>query len=362
DHAEAGAEAGQDPEGGPLHLRPQRQGLDPQLRASRAGPEQGADHGRLHRREDGDADAQARHVHVLLPAARELDARHLPGQLGVLERERLDRSLSNPPGRELPGRARENQVRAVLPEADVGEVGLRRSGRVGRVGVEDGELVAVVLEVEDEARVRCAQLEPERARGGVDAGQVALRDPAPEGEEPARLVRRFVLGVPFQLAANRRGHYHQWPCSIACSASGASQKSAERYFQPPSARMQTTTPSSSSAASRAATCTTAPEERPAKIPSRSTSARTPASDSAFETSSFRSSFATSRIGGTYPSSSERSPITGSPGSGSAAATSTSGKLSRSRSPAPISVPPVPSPATTRSTRSSASAISAPVPS
>ena len=43
---------------------------------------------------------------------------------------------------------------------------------------------------------------------------------------------------------------------------------------------------------------TAPDETPAKIPSRSSSSRTLAAASAFETSSLRSSFETSRIGGT----------------------------------------------------------------
>ena len=88
------------------------------------------------------------------------------------------------------------------------------------------------------------------------------------------------------------------PPILDVSTSAASQKSALRYFQPASASTQTTTPSSSSAASVRATCTTAPAETPAKIPSRSRSARTARTDSSFETSTFRSSFETSRIGGT----------------------------------------------------------------
>ena len=52
------------------------------------------------------------------------------------------------------------------------------------------------------------------------------------------------------------------------------------------------------APSSRATCTTAPEEIPAKIASWSSSARTPATESAFVTRSFRSSIVTSRIGGT----------------------------------------------------------------
>ena len=87
----------------------------------------------------------------------------------------------------------------------------------------------------------------------------------------------------------------------------SAQKGALRYFQPPSASTQTTTPSSSSPAIFRATWSTAPDEPPAKIPSSSSSARTPSTDSSFVTSTFRSRRDTSRIGGTYPSASERRP-------------------------------------------------------
>src|SRR5207253_3481716 len=97
-----------------------------------------------------------------------------------------------------------------------------------------------------------------------------------------------------RLADLGRDHHH----SVASSISSPCQKPAERYFQPPSGRTHTTTPSSSSAARRRATWTTAPDETPAKIPSSSSSARTPATASSFETRSLRLIFATSRIGGT----------------------------------------------------------------
>src|SRR6266536_568773 len=215
------------------------------------------------------------------------------------------------------------------------------------MGVEDGQLVAVVL---GEPHLRVVELELEAVGRGrrVTAGDVSLGDPVAKEDQPTGLVRRFSLGVSSECLPHRGGHYHQTVRSIDASTSSASQKSAERYFQPPSASTPTTTPWSSSAASLRATCTTAPEETPAKMPSSSRRRRTPATDSAFDTSTFRSSLPR--------------PITGSPGSGSAAATTTSGKLSRRRSPVPINVPPVPSPATRTSTRSSASAISAPVPS
>src|SRR6185312_12517939 len=185
----------------------------------------------------------------------------------------------------------------------------------------------------------------------------------PEDEHAAALVRRLLGGVGVELGADVGRDYHQSVLSIDSSTFSARQKSPERYFQPPSASTHATTePSGSSSAIRRATWTTAPDETPAKMPSRSSSARAAAAASVFETSSLRSSCETSSTGGTYPSSSERSPITGSPGSGSAATTCTPGNASRSRRPAPISVPPVPSPATSASTRSRSRTISAPVPS
>src|SRR5207247_665295 len=129
-------------------------------------------------------------------------------------------------------------------------------------------------------------------------GLVARRSAAAQEHEPARLVRRLSLGVLDELGAHPGRNHHQTVRSIACSTSSASQKSADRYFQPPSARIATTTPSSSSPASLRATWPTAPAETPAKIPSSSSRRRTSRTDSSFDTSTFRSSFETSRIGGT----------------------------------------------------------------
>src|SRR5207302_4543660 len=112
------------------------------------------------------------------------------------------------------------------------------------------------------------------------------------------LVRGFGSRVLLEGGADLGANYHQRSASISPSTSSASQKEAERYFHPASARIATTTPSSSSPASLRATWATAPAETPAKTPSLSSSARTPATASAFETSSFRSSLETSRIGGT----------------------------------------------------------------
>src|SRR5919106_6726714 len=162
--------------------------------------------------------------------------------------------------------------------------------------VEDGELVALVLE-EPDLGVDL-ELEPVRGLRSIAAPHVLVRDSVAHQQDSTRLVGGLRLGVLRQCPPNFGGHYHQTVRSIDRSTSSASQKSAERYFQPASASTQTTTPSSRSAASLRATCATAPDETPAKIPSSSSSARTPATDSSFETSIFRSSFATSRIGGT----------------------------------------------------------------
>src|SRR5439155_24038085 len=131
------------------------------------------------------------------------------------------------------------------------------------------------------------------------AGDVAVRNAVAQDDHPARLVRLLGQRVLDERAPDGSRDYHQTVFSIDCSTSEVSQKSAERYFQPASARTQTTTPSSSSsAASLRATWTTAPAETPPKMPSKSSSACSPATDSAFETSTFRSSFVMSRIGGT----------------------------------------------------------------
>src|SRR5207244_11963719 len=129
-------------------------------------------------------------------------------------------------------------------------------------------------------------------------GDVALCRAVSQRDEPARLVRLFRARVGLELRADLGWDHHQTALSSSSASAPVSQKPAERYFQPPSASTATTTPSSRSAASLRATWTTAPEETPAKMPSRAKSSRSPATDSAFETSSLRSSFETSRIGGT----------------------------------------------------------------
>src|SRR3954451_1114032 len=207
----------------------------------------------------------------------------------------LDLALNAQPRGERAAPHRQDQVRLAGPEPDVLDVRPRGPRRRRQVGVEDRELVAVVLE---EPRLRRrVQLEAVRRGRGVAAGHVALRGLPPEEHEPTAFVRRLGLRVLDERAAHLVGDYHQLPASIDRSTSSAAQKSAERYFQPPSGRMQTTVPLSSSPASFRATWTIAPDETPAKIPSLSTSARRPATESAFETRIFRSSFPASRIGG-----------------------------------------------------------------
>ena len=162
---------------------------------------------------------------------------------------RLDRPVRDPPGRQLVRPQRVDHVRAALPVADVLDVRSRGPWRGGDVRVHHRELVALVLE-EPDLGVRHAQLEPVRRGGVVDPRHVPLGDAVLEDEQPARLVRRVRPRRAPDRQARRVGDYHQTVRSIDSSTSSASQKSAERYFQPASARTQTTTPSSSSAASR----------------------------------------------------------------------------------------------------------------
>src|SRR5206468_656029 len=127
--------------------------------------------------------------------------------------------------------------------------------------------------------------------GGIARREVTLGRAVAEDDQAAGLVRLLGARVLFELNADPGRDHHQSASSIPASTSRpVSQNGAERYFQPASARTATTTPSSSSAASLRATCMTAPEETPAKMPSRSSSACRPATASALETSNFRSSF------------------------------------------------------------------------
>src|SRR6187455_1670889 len=187
-----------------------------------------------------------------------------PSGLLSTERQRLDRVAGDPPTGELARAHRVDEIRATGPQADVLHVGARRARRRREVRVEDREFVAVVFE---EPRLRGhVQLEAVRRRGHVATRDVALSDAVLADDEPARFVRRLGLCVLDELVSNGRRDYHQTDRSIERSTSAASQKSAERYFQPPSARTQTTTPSSSSPASLFATCATAPEDTPPKMP------------------------------------------------------------------------------------------------
>ena len=89
----------------------------------------------------------------------------------------------------------------------------------------------------------------------------------------------------------RMGAHHQLtPPSSASpiSSSAIENVPAERYFQPPSGSSATIVPWSISFATRAAATITAPQDGPAKIPSRKTSSRSAAIESSFETRYFAS--------------------------------------------------------------------------
>src|SRR3954447_16746317 len=204
------------------------------------------------------------------------------------ELERLDRAVVDRPGGELVASDGVDEVGAALPEADVLDVGARGPRRGRDVGVDDRELVALVLE-EPEVGIDL-QLEAVRRLGCVAARLVAVGDAVAQDEQAAALIRQLPSRVLGERLAHGRRHYHH---SLLSSISSPCQKPAERYFQPPSARTHTTTPSSSSPTRRRATWSTAPLETPAKMPSRPRSACAPATASSFETRSFRSSFATS---------------------------------------------------------------------
>src|SRR5207302_7056084 len=103
--------------------------------------------------------------------------------------------------------------------------------------VEDRELVALVLREPDLGIVE-RELEAVWRRRLVAARLVALRDPATHQDETARLVRCGIFSVRDERGAHLGGHYHQTVRPIDSSTSPASQKSAERYFQPPSASTQ----------------------------------------------------------------------------------------------------------------------------
>src|SRR5438105_14657544 len=62
--------------------------------------------------------------------------------------ELLDAAVLDPEGAQLARRPRQDQVRPSFPQADVLDVRAGRLGLVGRVRVEDGELVPLVLEEE----------------------------------------------------------------------------------------------------------------------------------------------------------------------------------------------------------------------
>src|SRR4029434_6828276 len=117
-------------------------------------------------------------------------------------------------------------------------------------------------------------------------------------------------------------HHRVSETFFSARASSGAHAWVERYFHPPSASRHTTSPRSSSDATRRPTWSTAPDEMPAKTPSRAFSRRAARTESATFTRNLRSSTDSSKIGGTNPSSSERSPYTRSPSSGSAAITFT----------------------------------------
>ena len=230
--------------------------------------------------------------------------------------------------------------------------------------MEDRELVALVLE-EPVSGVDL-ELEAVRRGGGVAAADVALR----RRRRAGRRARTPRSAPPSRACASssranaRPGSPPDGSLHRALDVRRASQKSAERYFQPPSASTQTTTPSSSSAASAARDVDDgAGRRRRRRCPPCRAARGAPATDSSFETSSFRSSFddvEDRRHVAVVERAQAHHRVAGKRLCGRDDDVREASRAAAR--PAPISVPPVPRPATSTSTRSSASAISAPVPS
>src|SRR3954465_8140870 len=206
------------------------------------------------------------------------------------------------------------------PERLAGIVGLDRhpAQAVGRDPVAPGRCGLVLRRL------------PAQRVPALAGGTVADDDPA----RPVRVLAASVLdqrldhrgGNRHGRRPRRPGHHQLIPPSSSSPISSRSRLyvPADRYFHPPSGSSTTTVPDRIWRISRAAATSTAPEDGPAKMPSRKTRSRSAASDSRLETRNFATSTSGSRISGTKPSSSERRPWTFSPGSGSAATTRTPG--------------------------------------
>ena len=143
------------------------------------------------------------------------------------ERRCLDLAVADAPGGELAGRERQDDVRPAFPEADVLDVGARRPRGAREMGVEDRELVAVVLE---EPRLGIGvELEAVRARGGVPRGDVALRDAVAERDQAAALVGAL-------RAARARRAPRAPPVGSATSPPTAGRRVTTRRGRPSTAR------------------------------------------------------------------------------------------------------------------------------
>ena len=116
-----------------------------------------------------------------------------------------------------------DQERPARPQARQLAVGARRDRLGLGMRVEDGQLVALVLEEPD----RRVDLELVAVRRGerVPAAHVALGDTVAEDEQAAALVRRLLGGVRAQLGADRGRDYHQ---STASSISSPRPRTAPR--------------------------------------------------------------------------------------------------------------------------------------
>src|SRR4029453_667956 len=124
---------------------------------------------------------------------------------------------------------------------------------------------AVVAHVQD----RFVRQKVEDGAGDGEAADAGVEDAVrPRGAHP---FARSRLPLPRPPSASPVYHHKVSETFFSARSSSGAHAWVDRYFHPPSARRHTTSPRSSSDATRRPTWSTAPDEMPAKTPSRSVS-------------------------------------------------------------------------------------------
>ena len=216
--------------------------------------------------------------------------------------QRLDPAVADPPGGELAG-ARASRIRYGRPsQRPMFSTSVRDGPRRRRRGASGRPRARSPRPRGTRPPGRCSSSKRYgRRRRRCAAARSARRRRRASSDQAAGLVRRLrVARARSSSRAHRGRDHHQTVRSIdALDVVGASQKSAERYFQPPSARIADDDALVELVGEPARDVDDRARRRRRRRcpPGRAARAR-PATDSSFETSIFRSSFETSRIGGT----------------------------------------------------------------